>query len=76
MVLATVFLFTGFVDIPSYRAPYYLEMGSIFIAGLGLMLSVAALIGLAVKVGWNKLFRPTYVFDEESMSFKESASNA
>lgn len=75
-LLAAILTFIGFVDIPNYRAPYYLEMGTMFVTSLGLMLTVAALIGLAAKAGWNKLFRPTFVFDEQSMSFRISASES
>lgn len=69
LILASILVFVSYVDIPNYRAPYYLESGSMFVTGLGLMLAGAGVIGLLVKVGWNKLFRPTYVFDEQSMSF-------
>ena len=75
-ILATILTFILYVDIPNYRAPYYLEMGSMFVVSLGLMLAVAGLVGLIFKVGWNKLFRPTFVFDEEQMSFKRAASDA
>ena len=75
-ILATILTFILYVDIPNYRAPYYLEMGSMFVVSLGLMLAVAGLVGLIFKVGWNKLFRPAFVFDEEQMSFKRAASDA
>ena len=75
-ILATILTFILYVDIPNYRAPYYLEMGSMFVVSLGLMLAVAGLVGLIFKVGWNKLFRPTFVFDEEQMSFRRVASDA
>ena len=73
LVFAVIFALVGFVDVPNYVAPYYLEQGAIFICGFGFLLSAVSCIGVLLRAMWHALSPRKYVFDQASQFFRDAA---
>lgn len=71
-VLAIAYLLTAYIDIPNFRAPYYLESGILFVTAIGTIMAAVATMGYAIRAAWHRLFIRTYIFDETSNFFVDA----